>query len=175
VATSPPGSGGDIVNVCVPKFGKVCTPCNANAECEAPGNSGARCVDLGSAGAFCGIACVANDDCPTGYECKESKDVAGGTSKQCVVKDGGDCACGESAKAMELSTKCYVVSGNMKCEGTRTCLADGHPGAPPGGGLSPCLAPVPDVEACDAKDNDCDGVTDEDTCDDKNPCTDDRA
>ncbi|MFZ4578455.1 MAG: hypothetical protein ACOYOB_08685 [Myxococcota bacterium] len=165
--------GGDVVNICVPKFPKLCNPCSANVECEAPGNSGARCVDGGDNGAFCGSACTSSDDCASGYECADAKDIAGQTSKQCVVKGGAACTCSPAALTLELSTKCFTVSGDAKCEGKRTCLAAGKPGAPDQGGLTSCYAPKPDVEACDGKDNDCDGQTDEATCDDGNPCTDD--
>ena len=162
--TTASGPGGDVVNICVPRYGKVCNPCNANAECEGPGNGGARCVDQGNAGAFCGSACQVSEDCPAGYACQDAKDVAGATTKQCVVKDGGACTCSDSAMAKALATKCFVVAGESKCEGKRTCQV--------GTGLSGCQADAPDAEVCDAKDNDCDGQTDEATCDDNNPCTD---
>jgi hypothetical protein len=163
--TTASGPGGDVVNICVPRYGKVCNPCNANSECEGPGNGGARCVDQGNNGAFCGSACQASEDCPSGYECKDATDVAGQTSKQCVVKDGGACSCSDAAMAKGLATKCFVVSGDSSCEGKRTCQV--------GSGLSGCQADAPDAEVCDAKDNDCDGQTDESTCDDNNPCTED--
>ena len=172
VTVSSPG-GGDEVNICVPKYGKVCNPCNANADCQGPGNGDARCVDQGNAGAFCGGGCASNDDCPGDYECKNSKDVAGQTTKQCVVKDGGACTCSDSAMKLQLSTKCYNVAGESKCEGKRTCKLAGSAGAPEGGGLTSCVAADPAPEICDGKDNDCDAQTDEATCDDKNPCTDD--
>jgi hypothetical protein len=165
-------SGNDPINICVPRFGKVCNPCSANAECQGPGNSGARCVDEGNGGAFCGTSCVNGGDCPSGYECNDVKDVAGQTSKQCVVKDGGACTCTEAAMKLELSTKCYNVAGDSKCEGKRTCKY-GPNGTVDGGGLTACVSSAPGDEICDGKDNDCDGQTDEATCDDKNPCTDD--
>ena len=156
------GPGGDVVNICVPKYGKVCNPCSKNADCEGPGNGGARCVDHGDAGAFCGSACTVDGDCPAGHACAIGKDVAGQTSKQCVVKDGGDCTCSQAAKDLQLSSECYGVAG-VACVGRRTCLQSG---------LTQCtLSSVPDLELCDAKDNDCDGQTDEATCDDGNACT----
>ena len=167
------GAGGDTSNICVPKYGKVCNPCSANSECQGPGNGDARCVDQGNNGAFCGTGCKADAECPAGYGCSDAKDVTGATSKQCVVKNGAACTCSPQAIALELSTKCFVASGEAKCEGKRTCLPEGKPNAPTGGGLTGCYAPEPTPESCDGKDNDCNGKTDESTCDDKNTCTDD--
>jgi hypothetical protein len=154
-------------------FVKLCNPCTANVECDSPGNSGARCVSLGDEGAFCGTACQTDDDCPFGYPCKESQDVAGQTSKQCVVPDGGVCTCSEAALLLELSTECFVATDGVTCEGKRTCLGGDKPGAPVGGGLTACSAPPPSPEQCNSADDDCDGMIDEGTCDDGNPCTDD--
>ena len=39
--------------------------------------------------------------------------------------------------------------------------------------IDPCKATIKPDESCDGVDNDCDGQTDEDTCDDGNPCTQD--
>ncbi len=167
------GAGGDVATICVPEGGKLCNPCNTNQECGALGFK-AACVDRGDGGAFCGVDCKASEDCPGGYECKDVKDIAGNDVKQCVVEKGGACGCSDEAMKNQLSTKCFVTAGESKCAGIRTCLADGEEGAPAGGGLSPCKAPDPEAEKCDALDNDCDGQTDEATCDDGNPCTDDK-
>jgi hypothetical protein len=168
------GPGGDTSNICVPKFGKVCDPCNTNAECQGPGNGTARCVDQGDNGSFCGNSCAADADCPDGYSCSDVKDITGAPVKQCVVKNGGACACSDSATKLQLSTKCFAVAGENKCEGKRTCLPAGSPGAPEKGGLTACIAPKPADETCDGIDNNCNGQTDESTCDDKNTCTDDQ-
>lgn len=164
------GSGGDTATICVPKLGNLCNPCNANNECQVAGHGDARCIDQGAGGAFCGTGCSADKDCSTGYACKDVKDIAGGDVKQCVPS-AGVCECSNVAIAKELSTKCFKEVGGAKCLGKRTCLADGKPDAPKGGGLSACLADTPVAETCDGKDNDCDGETDENTCDDKQACT----
>lgn len=165
------GQGGDVLNICVPQWGNLCNPCNANADCLAPGNSDAACVTHGDDGAFCAVACSDNAGCPEGYECAAGVDTTGKDVKQCVIKNGGACACTEYGIAKELSTTCSVKAGDAKCGGKRTCLPDGAAGAPPGGGLSSCQAPEPEAEKCDGIDNDCDGQSDESTCDDGNPCT----
>jgi len=166
--------GAEPISICVPKWASICNPCSDNQECEKL-DPGARCVSGGENGAFCGSKCTVDVDCPAGYECKEGQDVAGATSKQCVVKGGAACTCSEYALSLELSTVCYKVSGTAKCQGKRTCLSDGKPNAPPGGGLSSCYAPEPTKEICDGKDNDCNGkVDDAGICDDGKPCTDDN-
>ena len=164
--------GGEPVDICVPKWGSLCNPCNANQECEKL-DTGARCVDQGENGAFCGSGCAVAGDCPSGYECKDTKDVAGAPSKQCVVTGAAACTCNDYAITLELSTTCYKLAGTAKCQGKRTCIADGKPNAPAGGGLSSCYAPDPTPEQCDGKDNDCNGQTDEATCIDNKVCTDD--
>jgi hypothetical protein len=165
-----PGST-DPVTLCLPKGGHVCNPCKSSTECSSLADGGAACVDSGDAGAFCGASCTTDDSCDVGYTCKTVKSIEGKESSQCVPKDNKICACSATAISKEMSTVCYTGSGDAKCEGLRTCLADGKPGAPPGGGLSACLAPDPKVEACNAIDDDCDGQTDEATCEDENPCT----
>ncbi|MSQ82291.1 MAG: hypothetical protein EXR77_05140 [Myxococcales bacterium] len=169
-----PLTGGDVTNICVPAHGSLCNPCISNSQCQGPGNGGARCVSFGNGGAFCGEACSATADCVVGYECLESKDLVGNSSKQCVVKNGGACTCSAAAMKNELFTACYKDTGTAKCTGKRICLSATAPGAPSGGGLSNCLADEPEAEKCDGKDNDCDGQTDESACDDGTVCTDDN-
>ena len=168
-------SGGtDSTSICVPRWGRMCNPCTTNTDCQLTGNTDAACVDRGNAGAFCGSACSEDGDCAAGYACEAGKDVNGKDVKQCVVKDNGACKCSAQAITQELSTTCYIAAGEGKCAGKRTCLPNGTAGAPTGGGLTACKAPEPAPEQCDAKDNDCDGQTDESTCDDDNPCTTDE-
>jgi len=164
------GGGGDTSNICVPRWGRICDPCKANADCTAAGNLDAVCVDRGDIGAYCGSKCSKTADCPKGYACSDVKDVNGKDHKQCVAQ-GAACGCSARAISKELSTKCFITAGDGKCPGKRTCLPDGAPGAPKGGGLTACVAPKATPEACDGKDNDCDGQTDETTCDDNNVCT----
>jgi hypothetical protein len=164
-------TGSDTISICVPKTPNLCNPCNENTECQTTGNGGARCVDRGPAGSYCGVACGADADCPDSYVCGEVTDVAGESSKQCVPANEAACTCSPSAISKKLSTTCSKSAGDSTCTGVRECLPDGAQNAPPGGGLTACLAPVPVDEACDGVDNDCDGDTDEATCDDDNPCT----
>ncbi|MFZ4578456.1 MAG: hypothetical protein ACOYOB_08690 [Myxococcota bacterium] len=167
------GSGGEAINVCVSSAARLCNPCGGNADCQSLGHADARCVDTGDTGAFCGTGCATGADCAKGYSCKDVKDVGGADVKQCVP-DSGVCSCSASAMDQGLSTACFAVAGTSKCAGKRTCIAAGVPGAPSGGGLTGCVGATAIAEKCDAIDNDCDGQTDEATCDDNNPCTDDK-
>jgi hypothetical protein len=94
--------------------------------------------------------------------------VAGQTVKQCLRKPGaGQCPCSPTAIAAGASTSCSTSTGGSagatgKCAGTRTCTAEG---------LSLCSAASPTTEVCNGDDDDCDGQTDEDPCDDGNACT----
>jgi len=165
------GSGGDTANICVPKWGNICDPCSENAQCKGVGNPDGACIDRGNQGNFCAASCTKDEECPKDYVCSKAKDVAGNEASMCVPKGGAACSCSAAAIKAQLSTTCFVASGSQKCPGKRTCLADGANGAPAGGGLSACKAPKPIAEVCDGADNDCDGDTDEGTCDDKNVCT----
>ncbi len=142
-----------------------CNPCGASKECATAADPDAACVNLGAAGSFCGDSCSADADCGAGYVCSEVTTTEAVKSKQCVLAKG-ECGCSDSAIAQGLTTPCYAedstgaVAG--QCPGTRSCGPKG---------LSACTAEPPSKELCDGDDDDCDGQTDEDTCDDGNPCT----
>jgi hypothetical protein len=142
---------------CTDLRGHLCDPCTTSTTCAVPGLPGAACVDRGEAGAFCGAPCRGDLDCGAGYLCQVVEARDGGTSQQCV-KASGDCTCSETAVKLELSTICRLGA----CIGTRTCGA---------GGLSACSATAAKAETCNGTDDDCDGVPDDGTCDDGNPCT----
>ncbi len=166
------GKGSNKDKICAKKFGAICNPCETNDQCVGVGSAGAVCVDRGDAGGYCGTKCDSAADCPTGYGCEDATDVDGANVKQCVLPKGDDCGCSDAAMATEMKTYCYAAHSNGgKCLGSRKCAADGTPGAPDGGGLTACSAPEPATETCDGVDNDCNGQTDDGTCDDGNPCT----
>jgi len=169
-----PAGSGDVVSICAPLYDRLCNPCDKSEACRGIGLEKASCIDYGILGAFCGLPCVDDGTCPQGYECKAVKAVEGKVSQQCVRKPDnasgkpGLCTCTEGAKAKQLETSCSIENKNAKgeviglCPGTRSCGENG---------LSDCIGPPPELETCDGIDNDCDGKTDENTCNDGNGCT----
>ena len=179
--------GGDVVSVCVPPLGHLCEPCSDNAACAVLGIPGSVCVDEGPLGSFCGVACTADDDCPADYRCGDVKDTAGVDAKQCVREasaddvgpDGaplpfGTCPCSPDAAKKGLATACGAANvaedGTLIgfCKGSRKCGYDPDTGDPK---LGACDAPAPADETCNGLDDDCNGQTDEASCDDGNGCT----
>ena len=163
-------SGGtDILTVCVPKWGWLCDPCSASADCNTPGNgSQAACLDYGNSGHFCGFDCTTTADCPGGYVCGTGKTTEGTTRKQCWFGSGTGsaataCGCSPRASSLQLATTCAVSASGVTCSGIRHCTASG---------LEPCSG-KPGQEVCNGKDDDCDGKTDNGVCDDQNGCTQD--
>lgn len=171
------GNGSDIQQVCVYQAARLCDPCSASKDCEVVGLADSKCIDQGVLGRFCGVACSEDGDCPGDYACQQVAAVDGGKFKQCVraatkgsAAAFGECACTAAAVKKQLATQCIAefVGGegklSGKCKGVRTCGSTG---------LSACNAPAPATETCDGADNDCDGETDEATCNDQLPCTND--
>ena len=146
--------------------GSLCDPCTKSSDCDPDGTS--ACVSHGAAGSYCGRTCSADGDCPSGYACTTLSDLVGGSGKYCAPPAGADgqpgaCTCSAAAIAKGASTTCTAPAGDgPTCPGTRKCEA---------AGLSACEAVEAADEVCDGVDNDCDDATDEDTCDDSNPCT----
>jgi hypothetical protein len=154
-------SGPDGVYVCLPVEVELCRPCKANADCfGAGGGAGQVCVRYGDDGAFCGIGCEPGSaaSCPEGYQCSEVEGVSGDTSFQCVL-EAGECPCQPWHVDAAASTTCAQSNEWGVCAGERVCK---------GAGLSDCSAQVPEAEACNAKDDDCDDAVDEDL--DAAPC-----
>ncbi len=169
-------STGDSLTVCLDRFARLCDPCSVDNDCQVQGFSTGQsvCIDQGAQGHFCGTPCAADGECPTGYKCADVTSTSGKPAKQCQRQPGvtggepADCACSEAATAKKLSTTCSSVAKDSggkvigMCPGVRACAV---------GGLSACQAPPAAKETCDGQDNDCNGLTDDAACDDKNQCT----
>ena len=94
--------GTDLVQVCVATWGFICEPCTSSSQCEkAVGSHGSACIAYTpEIGAFCGSACNGDEDCPSGYGCRESKSVEGAAKKACVhLKDNLPAECGCDVRA----------------------------------------------------------------------------
>ena len=155
--------GSDMVFVCVSQFSHLCLPCADVEDCQPVSGTDVLCVSYQTEGFFCGASCDAAKPCPGGFECKSAFTTEGTSSKQCVYA-AGVCPCTETAVDLGLATPCAVDSEYGTCLGVKACTAEG---------LSECSADVPASETCDGVDNDCDGETDEESCDDDNECTQD--
>ncbi|MBD90130.1 MAG: hypothetical protein CL940_07320 [Deltaproteobacteria bacterium] len=152
-------TGADSQYVCTSSFADLCLPCATTEGCD--GATGAACVSYADGTSFCGGACDVESPCPSGYSCQNVETTSGAKSFQCVA-DSGTCACSSTAIDRGASTPCSRENEHGVCHGLRVCDPSG---------LLECDAQVPGPEVCNGVDDDCDGTTDVDTCDDGNPCT----
>jgi hypothetical protein len=153
------GSGGDGQYVCMSKFSHLCLPCEGSDGCT--GETPNACVQYADGTRFCGGACDLENPCPSGYACQEVETADGANSYQCV-NTAGVCPCSNLAIDSALATPCDATNDQGSCEGVRICEESG---------LSACSAGAPSAEVCNGVDDDCNGLTDESTCDDGNTCT----
>ncbi len=154
-------SGPDMLFACLSLAPSLCLPCAASDECQPGPGVPAACVRYPGEGAFCGAKCSELAPCPQGMVCLNAEAVEGGNGTYCV-QETGPCPCTQYAIDTGLSTPCERANDFGLCPGLRECVD---------GGLTACNAQNPGEEFCNGSDDDCDGLVDEGTCDDGNPCT----
>ncbi|MCK6509703.1 hypothetical protein L6R29_07040 [Myxococcota bacterium] len=126
-------------------------PCKTRNDCADPG------TDICLRG-FCFLRCTTDKDCTNGKKCNAQ----GGCGE--LPDSGtpvGDCSSGDTRKCYNAASGCVEDSGQFLCkgickEGTQKCGTDGKWGACEGQ-----IVPESKEVCGDAKDNNCNGETDE--------------
>ncbi|MDX2008601.1 MAG: MopE-related protein [Myxococcaceae bacterium] len=132
---------------CVPQRAGLCQSCQQDADCPYPAD---RCITLG-ADKFCGRDCSFDSTCPSTFRCADAIAVDGtSVTKQCQPTSG-TCAC--IAATAGQTMPCEVTNSFGTCLGSSTCT--------PPMGWAECTARTPIAELCNGRDDDCDGMTDE--------------
>lgn len=137
------GYGADPVFVCMPQSKKICYPCTVDTQCGA-----GKCVPMDD-GSFCSVSCSQEEPCPGGFECVALPQI--GANYSACVPASGSCYC-MSENEGELRP-CTKSNEYGQCQGFETC--------DPELGFVGCTAEEAEQELCDGKDNDCDGMYDE--------------
>ncbi len=143
--------------VCASPHVTQCSPCGADADCQAPlasvfadADLRARCVADGTpGGGFCAATCGPGSPspelaCPTGTACE------GGV---CRPLDHL-CTCSVFAVENGAASPCINANDAGSCAGSSRCTTVGAT-------RDTCDAPAAAAESCNAVDDDCDGQTDE--------------
>ena len=138
---------------CVPKKEGLCKPCATSADCPYPADS---CIAVGSV-KVCGQDCSYDGTCAEGYRCGFAKDDQNNdVPAQCQPKSG-TCDC--TAASIGQRITCQKMNGVGTCLGIQTCQADGY---------TACNATEPAHETCNAVDDDCNNLVDDNLGD--TPC-----
>ncbi|GMV43579.1 MAG: hypothetical protein AMXMBFR64_52950 [Myxococcales bacterium] len=144
----------DIVYLCVPFTSDLCKECTSDEQCGGPLD---RCIPVGETGSYCGLKCDQDVDCPDDYKCAAIELNDGTKTKSCYPTTDS-CVC--VGKVNGSVRPCSIENEHGKCFGEELC--DG-----PKGWVG-CGASVPAEEECNGKDDDCDGLFDEEM--DDRPC-----
>jgi hypothetical protein len=151
------GTDPDFTYICHPTSERLCAVCTADDQCE-----GGTCLTFGD-GRGCALPCGPLDECPEGWACEErASEESTNTGKRCVPVTGR-CDC--TARTHGAQRPCAAGGddeGGGLCHGFEVC--DGTTG------WGDCSAQPPGVELCDGRDNDCDGLADEDLPLPEEPC-----
>ncbi len=162
--------------ICVPDLGSQCLPCKSPLECLNPSD---QCLTAPLGDKFCARDCTTTGECPNGFTCTEAakypampggnpgdagppedagdagdagpKPPAGQPYMFCVPNSGFSCPCNDKRDGIERA--CENKNAEGTCKGSETCKAAT-------GKFEGCTAQTPVAEACNAKDDNCDGQID---------------
>ena len=134
-------SGSDVAQICMPPDNALCSPCNADVDCDGLANLCLENLD----GTFCGIDCSTSNTCPDGFRCQDvtrfnvrNEPV---NFRQCTPETNTCSGC------YDQDNDGYGIGA--RCAGSD--CDDLNPGAYEGR-----------IELCNGTDDDCDGNADED-------------
>ena len=132
---------------CVPQRAGLCQSCMKDSDCPYPAD---KCITLGN-DRFCGRDCSFDDTCPSTFRCADGIDLSGNSAPKQCQPTSGTCACIASTAGQMMP--CEVNNSFGTCLGSITCT--------PPMGWGACSARTPVAELCNGRDDDCDGMTDE--------------
>jgi len=107
------------------ELSQLCEPCTGLSACA----DGGTCMPFSDGGTYCGLACITDAGCPTGYTCTDT----GAADNQCLPKSGscadlglcendGDCVDGEICNDV-LKLCAPGCSDDNECPGDQVCVA----------------------------------------------------
>lgn len=131
---------------CQPDQRKLCQACLIDSDCPYPAD---KCIVVNSE-RVCGRDCAFDQSCPSGYICVNGRGSDGMSKVQQCSPMVASCAC---LARGDLMQPCSNATDAGVCIGVKTCDLVNN-------GIS-CNAPVPLPEACNGKDDNCDGQVDE--------------
>ncbi len=146
----------DYQYVCQPVDTMLCQPCTADRQCGQ-----GYCLTGTSGATACTRPCNDNLPCPAGYDCRSATSEFDQrlVSDQCIPVSGVcDCGPGEA----DQTRPCYLQNGFGLCWGEERC--------DPERGWVDCTAPAAAAEVCDGRDQNCDGVADDEPEAPGEPC-----
>ncbi|MFO0755267.1 MAG: hypothetical protein U0359_02175 [Byssovorax sp.] len=154
--------------VCVPDKDQQCDKCNTSADCAMPTD---QCFKAPAGDTFCARDCTVTGFCPDGFTCVDGvtyqsggqgdgpdggtdggNPPAGMPTKWCVPSGGASCPCND--KRDGVTHACHNKNNFGDCTGKEKC--DGKAGTWGG-----CTAAAPADEACNNKDDNCNGMVDD--------------
>ena len=144
IAECPPERNQEIDGACVAALSVDCLPCSTDDECDLR-QPGARCWEDALRSKRCAAPCGDDSACADGFAC--------GPERLCLPRSGA-CECSAEMLGARFACELRAVASTQICPGLRSCNGEEL------GECAPALG-----EACNERDDDCDGLIDEDFTD----------